>query len=823
MMTPKRIGLASRVGAVSLADLTRVAAAINLQVSRDFRPIWDIEATVAALPDPDAIPPGVWPIFIVDDTGYAGAAGLHLTGANQPYALVEMGKTWSLTVSHECVEMLVDPSGNKLQTSTGIEVVDGEIRDMPGVKFEYLVEVADPAEDARNAYMIDDVLVSDFYTPAFFDPVPAQSVRYSYTGRIQAPRQILPGGYVSWYDPQMRRMRQLRYFGQPQIVTLPGRPQESTRRSLRGYVDSQTPPPERLSHADTATAAGGYGEDRRQWLQKAANLNAAEFTALARRAPAVAAPATSDIAAIIAQNKAALMVEGVTRAYPGWHFENGWITHDRAIVVLCRRTDVETVRATVPATLGGLRVEVRVDPRPPRRPAGATMAFAALSGTVREELALPSMPGELLAASEVPSDDEVELFAAPKKTKPQINYAAPAGVTLDAFEADMTLRLHVSPDRGWPELRDFLTPPAAEMVVGMYQCTAPHIETALKQGLGAAGKLTLTMDSPPDGKSREQTVEDTETHLDADLGNRLDFAWALSGLGSEAPGREFPTAYHIKVAVRDGQTTWVSSGNWNTANQPQVDPADEAGLIKAARECDRDWHVICDCPELAGVFRAYLLNDNAVAEQAADAAAQAALTGALMAAANTPAVDPLAGLMAPKPKQFFDTRVITRKVKIQPLLTPDPGGYRAPIIELIKSAKTRFYMQTQYIHTVDAKDDTDTPKHMDLIAAVADAIKAGVDVKLITSEYQDFTWIERLQDSGIDCVSHLRLQQRVHNKGIIVDSQVCVVSSQNWSGDGTGGNRDAGLIIHDAEAADYFETIFVHDWANMAVAHVPGT
>jgi phosphatidylserine/phosphatidylglycerophosphate/cardiolipin synthase-like enzyme len=70
--------------------------------------------------------------------------------------------------------------------------------------------------------------------------------------------------------------------------------------------------------------------------------------------------------------------------------------------------------------------------------------------------------------------------------------------------------------------------------------------------------------------------------------------------------------------------------------------------------------------------------------------------------------------------------------------------------------------------------------------------------------------------------SQLRIQPHVHNKGIVVDSQVVVVSSQNWSADGTGDNRDAGLIVYNAEAAQYFEQIFLHDWVNMAAAKVLG-
>ena len=48
---------------------------------------------------------------------------------------------------------------------------------------------------------MNDVLVSDFYSPRFFDPEPVQGTRYSFTGAITAPRQVLRGGYLSWRDP----------------------------------------------------------------------------------------------------------------------------------------------------------------------------------------------------------------------------------------------------------------------------------------------------------------------------------------------------------------------------------------------------------------------------------------------------------------------------------------------------------------------------------------------------------------------------------------------------------------------------------------------
>jgi phosphatidylserine/phosphatidylglycerophosphate/cardiolipin synthase-like enzyme len=227
---------------------------------------------------------------------------------------------------------------------------------------------------------------------------------------------------------------------------------------------------------------------------------------------------------------------------------------------------------------------------------------------------------------------------------------------------------------------------------------------------------------------------------------------------------------------------------------------------------------------LAEVFRKYLVQDFATAAKAAKAPkksrrATAALAAAAQAAPLLPPLD-MGTLAARTPKSFFPAQEMTGQFKVKPLLTPD--DYRKPILDLIKSAKRTFFMQTQYIHTIDPKQDGPPPfggpKHMDLITAVADLIRAGVDVRIITSEYQDHGWIEKLQDAGVDAVEHLRIQARVHNKGIVVDSSTVVVSSQNWSSEGTGANRDAGLIIYNSEAARYFEGIFLHDWVNMAAA-----
>ena len=60
--------------------------------------------------------------------------------------------------------MLVDPSGNRLQTSMAIGIVVGQIQDLPG-RYEYLVEACDPCEADAFTYEIDGIRMSDFLTP----------------------------------------------------------------------------------------------------------------------------------------------------------------------------------------------------------------------------------------------------------------------------------------------------------------------------------------------------------------------------------------------------------------------------------------------------------------------------------------------------------------------------------------------------------------------------------------------------------------------------------------------------------------------------------
>jgi phosphatidylserine/phosphatidylglycerophosphate/cardiolipin synthase-like enzyme len=285
-------------------------------------------------------------------------------------------------------------------------------------------------------------------------------------------------------------------------------------------------------------------------------------------------------------------------------------------------------------------------------------------------------------------------------------------------------------------------------------------------------------------------------------------AWALTRTDPDATAWIFPSAYHIKVAVRDRTAFWLSSGNWNNSNQPDIDPVTVPADAQQARHGDRDWHVVIEQPQLAGVFEDYIRNDLQIASG----------HNTPPEAAGKPLMPPSLGSSQTPPfSQFFPAATVTGTIKITPLLTPDPGVYAGAISELIASATQTLYMQFQYIEPPKAGDPTAQP-FIDLINAVIDRQAHGVDVKIIMRDVEKVGYLEQLRTMGLDVVTRVKIQKNVHNKGIIVDGAAVLVSSQNWSADGTLHNRDAGVIIYHQEAAQYFQQVFLHDWEHLAAA-----
>lgn len=233
-MLHAKIALIDTTGTIQAHHLQHTAEAVQLQVNRDFGPIWGgITATITTMHKGTHVPFGVWPVYVVPKLA-AGEGGYHWDRNNQPYAEILSGAGWTVDFSHETLEMLVDPSGNRTQLAPIMEL-QGDQQVLGAADENYLVEVCDPVE--AGGYMINKVPVSDFITPAFYQ-AGTQNLRYSFTGDLTAPLTVLDGGYITWFDDD-GNATQIQWIDgpEPQIVHLG---QATGAKSLKEWVDSHT-------------------------------------------------------------------------------------------------------------------------------------------------------------------------------------------------------------------------------------------------------------------------------------------------------------------------------------------------------------------------------------------------------------------------------------------------------------------------------------------------------------------------------------------------------------------------------------------------------
>ena len=249
-------------------ELGRVGAALQKQATRDLGPQWGVSATVSAFASLDDVPTDYWPILVRDDIEVSGAAGVHEDNQGQPFALVQYSPGWSLTASHEMCEMLVDPRG--------VRVIAGQSPKSGQHRVNFLVEVCDPSESEAFAYSVNGVLVSDFYTPHYFDPLPVAGTQYSFTGAITAPRQVLRGGYLSWHDLKTDHWFQETFFDNKPVFRDLGKLTQSAK-SIRRQIYDVTPEAFKARKPDRARSllsSGGLGEVNEGGAERAKMLQA---------------------------------------------------------------------------------------------------------------------------------------------------------------------------------------------------------------------------------------------------------------------------------------------------------------------------------------------------------------------------------------------------------------------------------------------------------------------------------------------------------------------------------------------------------------------
>lgn len=180
-------------------DAATMTRAIASQVRLDVAPLWDRSpAAVVYFDTASTVPPNAHVITLVDtiQDQPKGVLGYHTEDkGGRLWGIVAVGPEldagghpligdWSVAsvLSHEVLEMYIDPNCNLWAADDNGRV--------------YSFEVCDPVE--APTYAIGGVSVSNFVTPAWFDPLASRKgkTQFDKLGHLHSPFSILKGGYA---------------------------------------------------------------------------------------------------------------------------------------------------------------------------------------------------------------------------------------------------------------------------------------------------------------------------------------------------------------------------------------------------------------------------------------------------------------------------------------------------------------------------------------------------------------------------------------------------------------------------------------------------
>jgi len=200
-------------GKISDEDLQFVIRAVNRQIAEDFAPYWSLGATLRLEGRSEKAPTkmdmldlrGDAIIYLWDKLDVDDALGYHDKNARGiPYGFVftelskQLGEAWSVTLSHEALELIADPDVNLL--------VMGPHPANPKKTVFHWYEMSDAVQD--ESYKIDGVGVSNFVLPLYFTGSDEPGGRNDFLGTSYKGGKTLnsfgvnPGGYVGFYDPE---------------------------------------------------------------------------------------------------------------------------------------------------------------------------------------------------------------------------------------------------------------------------------------------------------------------------------------------------------------------------------------------------------------------------------------------------------------------------------------------------------------------------------------------------------------------------------------------------------------------------------------------
>ncbi len=338
----------------------------------------------------------------------------------------------------------------------------------------------------------------------------------------------------------------------------------------------------------------------------------------------------------------------------------------------------------------------------------------------------------------------------------------------------------LSPDCSYTILQSELDNASSSLYINLYQFENPYLMDLVLDALDRGVNVFLLLEGNPIGG-----INDEELYIAAKIKAR----------GGEVRFANDPFINHAKYVVIDRETTMIMTENWKNTGIPYNNTFGNRG-----------WGIVIRDQAVANYFKAVFVDDFQRGE------------GDLQAGLETESISRDIPKSAYIP--VFVPLTLNCNFTLLPVLAPDTAMSNETILGAIDEAEESILVQQ--FSTSRFWADADNP----FIFALIEAARRGCEVKvLLDSKYLAGTnnndevilWLRQVaQAENLDLEAELADLNglglvKIHNKGLIIDDRKVIITSLNWNANSIH-NREAGVIIENAEIASFFYAAFFHDW-----------
>lgn len=271
--------------------------------------------------------------------------------------------------------------------------------------------------------------------------------------------------------------------------------------------------------------------------------------------------------------------------------------------------------------------------------------------------------------------------------------------------------------------------------------------------------------------------------------------------------------YHAKYWIIDNKHVFVYSGNWSPRSvTPQLEPGDDT---YRSSEGNRDMGIaVHGASDIASFFKTEVWDKDV---EFADEWPSSINKFKVRKNIFNPSLK-VDSLFTYTPT--FESLNIKEEMTLSPIFTPDNALDIHK--EWIDLANDTIEVQNQYITQFDDNVDWDDDPSP-IVRSLVNAQIRGVKVRVQVNEDSDSDDVTKyFLDKGIEVrwmgnstsSPDKSWLSDTHNKLVIIDGKVTLLSSINFGENAFTNNREAGFVIQSNTVAGYYSSIFTEDWTD---------